>query len=66
MNPDKIALYFYEKGKADSVEKESRESKNIKMGVKETPKQFSKNGLKISAVEAPNDRNGRLTIKKRK
>lgn len=64
MNPDKLATYFYEKGKADAVGDVSRKSKNIDMDVRSTPKQMTASGeFKIRAVES-NSGQG-LKIKKR-
>jgi hypothetical protein len=64
MNPDKLATYFYEKGKADAVGDVSRKSKNIDMDIRSTPKQMTASGeFKIRAVES-NSGQG-LKIKKR-
>ena len=64
MNPDKLAEFFYEKGKSDAVGDVSRQSKNINMDVRSTPQQLSnQEGLKIRAVEADSGRG--LKIKKR-
>ena len=51
MNPDRLAQYFYEKGKSDATKDYSKESKNIDMGVRSAPQQYSNAGLKIRAVE---------------
>ena len=64
MNPDKLAEFFYEKGKADAVGDVSRQSKNINMDVRSTPQQLKDNsGFKIRAVEQDSGRG--LKIKKR-
>tara|TARA_B110000902_G_scaffold266744_1_gene355892 strand:+ start:7837 stop:8931 length:1095 start_codon:yes stop_codon:yes gene_type:complete len=64
MNPDKLAEFFYEKGKSDAVGDVSRQSKNINMDVRSTPQQLSnQEGLKIRAVETDSGRG--LKIKKR-
>lgn len=64
MNPDKMAEFFYEKGKADAVGDVSRQSKNINMDVRSTPQQLKDNsGFKIRAVEQDSGRG--LKIKKR-
>ena len=64
MNPDKLAEFFYEKGKSDAVGDVSRQSKNINMDVRSTPQQLSnQEGFKIRAVEAESGRG--LKIKKR-
>jgi len=64
MNPDKLAEFFYEKGKADAVGDVSRQSKNINMDVRQTPQQLKDNsGFKIRAVDQSSGRG--LKIKKR-
>lgn len=64
MNPDKLAEFFYEKGKADAVGDVSRQSKNINMDVRQTPQQLKDNsGFKIRAVDQDSGRG--LKIKKR-
>jgi len=51
MNPEKMANFFYEKGKADGVGDLSRQSKNVNMDVRSTPQQVSNSGFKVRAVE---------------
>jgi hypothetical protein len=63
MNPEKMANFFYEKGKADSVGDLSRQSKNVNMDVRTTPQQVSTSGFKVRAVESDSGRG--LKIKKR-
>ena len=64
MNPDAIAKFFYEKGKADAVGNISKESKNVKMDVRQAPQAASNfSGFRVSAVES--DSGNRLRIKKR-
>lgn len=64
INPDKLASYFYEKGKADAVDSSVRSSKNIDMDVRSAPQQtVSSSGIKIRAVESDSGRG--LKIKKR-
>lgn len=64
MNPDKLANYFYEKGKADAVVGSVKASKNIDMDVRSTPQQMTtNNGLKIRAIDSDSGRG--LKIKKR-
>lgn len=64
INPDKLASYFYEKGKADAVVNTDRVSKNINMDARATPQQMSnKSGFKVKAVETNSGRG--LKIKKR-
>jgi len=65
MNPDKLATFFYEKGKADGVGDVSRQSKNINMDVRSTPKNFTNtSGIKMRAVSS--DSGNGLKIKRRK
>jgi hypothetical protein len=64
LNPDKLAAYFYEKGKSDAVTSSVKQSKNINMEVRQTPQQVSTSGLKFRVIE--NEDSGRsLKIKKR-
>ena len=64
INPDKLASYFYEKGKADAVDSSVRSSKNIDMDVRSAPQQTANSsGIKIRAVESDSGRG--LKIKKR-
>lgn len=49
MNPEKFAKFFYEQGKAETIDDVSKKSKNIDM-VRQTPQSFSKDGLKIRPV----------------
>jgi len=64
LNPDKVAQFFYEKGKADAVDNVSKQSKNINMDVRNTPQQMSNtSGLKFRAVNPDSGRG--LKIKKR-
>lgn len=64
LNPDKLAAYFYEKGKSDAVGDVTKKSKNIDMDVRSTPQQMSTNqGFKIRAVESSSGHG--LKIKKR-
>jgi hypothetical protein len=64
INPDKLASYFYEKGRADAVDSSVRSSKNIDMDVRPAPQQnVNSSGIKIRAVESDSGRG--LKIKKR-
>ena len=49
MNPEKFAKFFYEQGKAETIDDVSKKSKNIDM-VRQSPQSFSKDGLKIRPV----------------
>lgn len=53
MNPDKMAQFFYEKGKADGVGDISRESKNVNL--KGTPQVQSKSSFSVKALNADDD-----------
>lgn len=64
LNPDKLAAYFYEKGKADAVDGVAKQSKNINMDVRSTPQQATTPGLKFRALDE-GDSGNRLRIKKR-
>ena len=64
LNPDKLATYFYEKGKSDAVGDVTKKSKNIDMDVRSTPQQMSTNqGFKVRAVESSSGRG--LKIRKK-
>jgi len=64
LNPDKLAAYFYEKGKADAVGDVAKQSKNINMDVRSTPQQSTTPGLKFKVLD-DDDSGNRLKIKKR-
>ena len=65
MNPEKLASFFYEKGKADAVGDVSRQSKNIDMDVRSAPQQTTTaSGMKIRSVESSSGRG--LKIKSNK
>jgi hypothetical protein len=66
LNPDKLAQFFYEKGKSDAVDSVSKQSKNINMDVRSTPQQMSstQSGVKFRAVNP--DSGNRLRIKSKK
>ena len=46
MNPDKLAQYFYEQGKADAIGDVSKKSKNINMSLRQTPQSSHRKGFK--------------------
>lgn len=58
MNPEKLAQFFYEQGKADAVAEDAKNAKNIDMGVRRTPEPLRKGGLQIKAVSSPSNNNG--------
>jgi len=65
MNPEKLAAFFYEKGKADAVVSGSRQSKNINMDLKSTPQNLSNDsGFKIRAVNTDSGRGLKIRSKK--
>ena len=50
MNLDKFAEFFYNQGVTEAVDNVSKKSKNINMDVRQTPKSYSKDGLKIRSI----------------
>ena len=50
MNLDRFAEFFYNQGMTETVDNVSKKSKNINMEVRNTPQNFSKDGLKIRTV----------------
>jgi uncharacterized protein (DUF2164 family) len=50
MNPDKVAQYFYEQGKADAIDNVSKKSKNINMDLRQTPQSKPAEGFKALAL----------------
>ena len=50
MNLDKFAEFFYNQGMTEAVDNVSKKSKNINMDMRQTPQNFSKDGLKIRSV----------------
>jgi hypothetical protein len=64
LNPDALARFFYEKGKAEAVESMSKESKNIQMGVRQSAQPASNfSGLKISALDGDSGSGLRIKTK---
>ena len=51
MNPDKMAKYFFEQGVSHAVEKSAKDTKNIDMDVRSTPRKNNSNGVKVQAVK---------------
>ena len=64
MNPEGLAKYFYEQGKADATQSLARESKNIDMGTRQTPPPTYQSGFKVVALDS--DHGTRLKIKSNK
>ena len=65
LNPEKLAQFFYEKGKADAVDSVSKQTKNINMDVRTAPQQMTGGeGPKFRAVNP--DSGNRLVIKSKK
>ena len=62
MNPDKLASYFYEKGKADAVGNISRQSKNV--NINGTPQQINNSGFKVSSLDSNSGRGLKIRSKK--
>lgn len=61
MNPDAMAKFFYDMGKADAIDDSVRQSKNIDMSVRNSPQNIDKGGFKVTALD--NDHGSRLKIK---
>ena len=65
MNPDKFAEFFYEQGKSEAIEGDTRKTKNIKMGLRNTPEvSTAKGGMKIRTINPDSGKS--LRIKSRK
>jgi hypothetical protein len=52
MNPDKVAKYFYDLGKAEAVEELDKGVKNINMSTKSAPTQTRKDGVKLRVLDS--------------
>jgi len=50
MNLDKFAEFFYNQGMTETVDNVTKKSKNINMDMRQSPQNFSKDGLKIRNV----------------
>lgn len=61
MNPDAMAKFFYDMGKADAIDDSVRQSKNIDMNVRNSPQNIEKGGFKVTALD--NDHGRGLKIK---
>ena len=61
MNPDAMAKFFYDMGKADAIDDSVRQSKNIDMSVRNSPQNIDKGGFTVTALD--NDHGSRLKIK---
>jgi len=51
-NPDKYAEFFYELGRAEAIEKLSKEDKNINMSTRRMPESVGSGQQRVRAVEA--------------
>ncbi len=63
MNPDKLAQYFYEQGKADAIGDVSKKSKNINMSLRQTPQSSPQKGFQARAVNTDSGRGLRIRSK---
>ncbi len=63
MNPDKLAQYFYEQGKADAIGDVSKKSKNINMNLRQTPQSSPQKGFQARAVSTDSGRGLRIRSK---
>jgi hypothetical protein len=61
MNPDAMAKFFYDMGKADAIDDSVRQSKNIDMSVRNAPQNIDKGGFKVTALDS--DHGNKLKIK---
>ena len=64
MNPDAMAKFFYEKGKAEAIDSVARESKNIDMNAKVAPEMGRAKGFTVTALDS--QPGNRLKIKSNK
>ena len=61
MNPDAMAKFFYDMGKADAIDDSVRQSKNIDMSVRNAPQNIEKGGFKVTSLDG--DHGNKLKIK---
>ena len=61
IDPDAMAKFFYDMGKADAIDDSVRQSKNIDMSVRNAPQNIDKGGFKVTALDS--DHGNRLKIK---
>jgi hypothetical protein len=54
MNPEKLATFFYELGKAEAIESTDKEIKNINMSQRNTPAHTKKRGFTVKEVPYKN------------
>ena len=64
MNPDAMAKFFYEKGKAEAIDSVAKESKNIDMNAKVAPEMGRAKGFSVTALDSGTS--NRLKIKSKK
>ena len=64
MNPDAMAKFFYEKGKAEAIDSVAKESKNIDMNAKAAPEMGRAKGFSVTALDSGTS--NRLKIKSKK
>jgi hypothetical protein len=56
MNPEKMATFFYEQGKAEALLDNARKIKNIDMDTRNVPQSISQSGFKVVATESDSGR----------
>jgi hypothetical protein len=56
MNPDKLAKFYYEQGKADALLGNVQKMKNIDMEVRSSPQSISQSGFKVTASDSDSGR----------
>ena len=64
MNPEGLAKFFYEKGKAEAIDSVAKESKNIDMTAKVAPEMGKAKGFSVTALDSGTG--NRLKIKSKK
>lgn len=64
MNPEKMAKFFYEQGKAEALLDNAKKIKNIDMEFRNTPQSISQSGFKVVATESDSGRGLRIKSSK--
>ena len=66
MNPDKFAQFFYEQGQSSATEEVMRKTKNINMGMRNTPEITKKGGMQIKSLSTGSGRGLKIRSLKKK
>jgi len=64
MNPEKMAKFFYEQGKAEALLDNAKKIKNIDMEFRSTPQSISQSGFKVVATDSDSGRGLRIKSSK--